>query len=78
MTKMNMSLMSKYWDREFTNVSVNTVWPKISVPLPKYKDRGSYILAEEMAKATCKIFKTDPLKCHGNHYIDQEINNLIR
>lgn len=78
MTKMNMSLMSKYWDKEFSNISVNTMWPKISVPLPKYQEKGDYKLPEDMAKAMCKIFKTDPLKCHGNHYIDADINALIR
>jgi NAD(P)-dependent dehydrogenase (short-subunit alcohol dehydrogenase family) len=78
MTKMNMSLMSKYWDKEFPNVSVNTLWPKITIPLPKYQEKGDYKLPEEMAKAACKIFKTDPLKCHGNHYIDYDLNNLIR
>ena len=76
MTKMNMSLMSKYWDKEFSKVSVNTLWPKITVPLPKYQEKGDYRLAEEMAKATCRIFKTNPLKCHGNHYIDYEVNNI--
>ena len=75
MTKMNMSLMSKYWDKEFPNVSVNTLWPKITIPLPKYQEKGDYKLPEDMAKAACKIFKTDPLKCHGNHYIDYDLNN---
>jgi len=78
MTKLNMSLMSKYWDREFHNVSVNTLWPKITVPLPKYQEKGDYNLAEDMGKAACKIFKTDPLKCHGNHYIDYDLNNILR
>lgn len=78
MTKMNMSLMSKYWDKEFTSVSVNTLWPKITVPLPKYQEKGDYKLPEYMGKAACKILKTDPLKCHGNHYIDYELNKLIR
>ena len=44
----------------------------------KYQEKGDYKLPEDMAKAACKIFKTDPSKCHGNHYIDYDLNNLIR
>ena len=52
--------MSKYWDKEFTSVSVNTLWPKITIPLPKYQEQGDYKLPEDMGKAACKILKTDP------------------
>ena len=31
MSKFNMSLMAKYWNKEFQNIAVNTLWPRTTI-----------------------------------------------
>tara|TARA_A100001015_G_scaffold202788_1_gene226558 strand:+ start:4993 stop:5886 length:894 start_codon:yes stop_codon:yes gene_type:complete len=80
MSKFNMSLMARYWNKEFKNVSVNTLWPRTTVATAPVKN---LLGGEEMMKisrkpdimgdAALKIFYTDPKKCNGKNYIDDEV-----
>ena len=31
MSKFNMSLMARYWGKEFSNIGVNTLWPRTTL-----------------------------------------------
>jgi citronellol/citronellal dehydrogenase len=31
MSKFNMSMMAKYWNKEFSNIAVNTLWPRTTI-----------------------------------------------
>lgn len=80
MSKFNMSLMSRFWNKEFPEVSVNTLWPRTTIDTAPVRN---LLGGEEMANisrlpdimgdAASHIFKTDPMACHGKHYIDDEV-----
>ena len=42
MSKFNMSLMAKFWNKEFPNIAVNTLWPRTCLlyTSPSPRDRG--------------------------------------
>lgn len=80
MSKFNMSLMSKFWDKEFPGIGVNTLWPRTTVDTAPVRN----ILGGEemsnisrtpdiMGKAASHIFLADPKKCSGFHFIDDEV-----
>ena len=80
MSKFNMSLMARYWNKEFKNVGVNTLWPRTTIATAPVKN---LLGGEEMMKisrvpdimgdAALNIFLTNPKRCNGKNYIDDEV-----
>lgn len=80
MSKFNMSLMAKFWNKEFPDVAVNTLWPRTTLDTAPVRnilggDEMVHISRSPdiMGDAAMHMFKTDPLKCNGNNYIDDEV-----
>lgn len=80
MSKFNMSLMAKFWNKEFPEVGVNTLWPRTTLDTAPVRnilggDEMVHISRNPdiMGDAAMHMFKTDPLKCNGNNYIDDEV-----
>tara|TARA_B100001059_G_scaffold132746_2_gene132833 strand:+ start:5590 stop:6486 length:897 start_codon:yes stop_codon:yes gene_type:complete len=80
MSKFNMSLMAKFWNKEFPEVGVNTLWPRTTLDTAPVRnilggDEMVHISRSPdiMGDAAMHMFKTDPLKCNGNNYIDDEV-----
>ena len=80
MSKFNMSLMAKFWNKEFPDVAVNTLWPRATLDAPHVRNAlgcdemvNISRRADIMGDAAMHVFKTDPLKCNGNNYIDDEV-----
>lgn len=80
MSKFNMSLMAKFWNKEFPEVGVNTLWPRTTLDTAPVRNilGGDEMVnisrtPEIMGDAAMHIFKTDPMKCNGNNYIDDEV-----
>lgn len=79
-SKFNMSLMAKFWDKEFQNVSVNTLWPRTTINTAPVKN---LLGGEEMVNISRKkeivgeaakhIICADPIKCTGKNFIDDEV-----
>tara|TARA_X000000950_G_scaffold26005_1_gene27964 strand:+ start:905 stop:1810 length:906 start_codon:yes stop_codon:yes gene_type:complete len=80
MSKFNMSLMAKFWDKEFPNVSVNTLWPRTTINTAPVRN---ILGGEEMMKisrttdimgdAARSIICADPKICTGKNFIDDEV-----
>ena len=77
MSKFNMSLMAKIWDKEFPNVSVNTLWPRTTIDTAPVRNilGGSDMVnisrtPDIMGLAAKSIIMADPSICTGNNYID--------
>ena len=80
MSKFNMSLMSKFWDKEFTNVGVNTLWPRTTLnTAPVRNILGGDAMAQIsrtpdiMGEAAKHIICADPKICTGKNLIDDEV-----
>ncbi len=80
MSKFNMSLMAKFWNKEFPEVGVNTLWPRTTLDTAPVRNiLGGHEMVnisrtpDIMGDAAMHIFKTDPMKCNGNNYIDDEV-----
>jgi len=80
MSKYNMSLMAKFWNNEFSNVGVNTLWPRTTIATAPVKNilGGDEMLKisrkpEIMGDACLSILQADPILCSGNNYIDDEV-----
>ena len=80
MSKFNMSLMAKFWNKEFPDVSVNTLWPRTTLDTAPVRNilGGDEMVnisrtPDIMGDAAMHIFKTDAMKCNGKHYIDDEV-----
>ena len=80
MSKYNMSLMAKYWNKEFKNVGVNTLWPRTTIDTAPVRNilGGSEMVnisrhANIMGDAALHIFKSNPLICNGKNFIDDEV-----
>lgn len=80
MSKFNMSLMSKFWDKEFPNISVNTLWPRTTIDTAPVRNllggkKMSNISRKSdiMGDAAKHILASDPLLCTGNNFIDDEV-----
>ena len=80
MSKYNMSLMAKFWNKEFPNVGVNTLWPRTTIDTAPVRNilggesmsnisRNTQIMGE----AAKHILLADPLKCSGKNFIDDEV-----
>ena len=77
MSKFNMSLMAKIWDKEFPNVSVNTLWPRTTIDTAPVRNilGGNEMVnisrkPDIMGLAAKSIIMADPSICTGNNYID--------
>ena len=80
MSKFNMSLMAKFWNKEFPDVSVNTLWPRTTLDTAPVRNilGGDEMVnisrtPDIMGDAAMHMFKTDPMKCNGKNYIDDEV-----
>jgi citronellol/citronellal dehydrogenase len=80
MSKFNMSLMAKFWNKEFPDVAVNTLWPRTTLDTAPVRNilGGDEMVnisrtPDIMGDAAMHIFKTDPDKCNGKNYIDDEV-----
>lgn len=80
MSKFNMSLMAKYWNKEFPKIGVNTLWPRTTInTAPVQNILGGEEMVnisrtpEIMGQAAKHIICADPKICNGNNYIDDEV-----
>ena len=80
MSKFNMSLMAKFWDKEFPNVSVNTLWPRTTINTAPVRNilGGEEMInisrkTDIMGDAAKSIFFADPKICTGKNFIDDEV-----
>lgn len=80
MSKFNMSLMAKYWNKEFPNVGVNTLWPRTTINTAPVRNllggEDMVNISREpdvMGDAARIIFSADPTKCNGKNFIDDEV-----
>ena len=80
MSKFNMSLMSKFWNKEFPNVGINTLWPRTTIDTAPVRN---ILGGEEMSNISRKtdimgeaariILMADPNICNGKNFIDDEV-----
>jgi citronellol/citronellal dehydrogenase len=80
MSKFNMSLMAKYWNKEFPHISVNTLWPRTTINTAPVKNLlgGDDMVnisrkTDIMGDAAKHIFQSDPMLCNGKNFIDDEV-----
>ena len=80
MSKFNMSLIGKFWDKEFTHVGVNTLWPRTTLnTAPVRNILGGEEMAQIsrtpdiMGEAAKHIICADPEICTGKNLIDDEV-----
>lgn len=80
MSKFNMSLMAKYWNKECPKIGVNTLWPRTTINTAPVKNLlgGEEMInisrkADIMGDAAKHILVSDPLKCNGYNFIDDEV-----
>lgn len=80
MSKFNMSLMAKYWNKEFSHIGVNTLWPRTTInTAPVQNLLGGQDMVDIsrttdiMGDAARSIFCADPLLCNGKNFIDDEV-----
>ena len=80
MSKFNMSLMAKYWNKEFPHISVNTLWPRTTIntaPVQNLLGGDDMVNISRttniMGDAGKAILMSDPSKCHGKNFIDDEV-----
>ena len=80
MSKFNMSLMAKFWNSEFTHIGVNTLWPRTTINTAPVRNilGGEDMInisrkTDIMGDAATAIMMSDPLKCKGNNFIDDEV-----
>lgn len=80
MSKFNMSLIGKFWDKEFPNIGVNTLWPRTTLnTAPVRNILGGDAMAQIsrspdiMGEAAKHIICADPEVCTGKNLIDDEV-----
>jgi len=80
MSKYNMSLMAKYWNIEFPNVAVNTLWPRTTIDTTQIininGDEKIVNLSrspEIMGEAAKYILASYGELCNGKNFIDDEV-----
>ena len=80
MSKYNMSLMAHFWNKEFSNVGINTLWPRTTIDTAPVRNLlgGSEMVnvsrkPDIMGDAATIIFKADPSVCNGKSFIDDEV-----
>ena len=79
-SKFNMSLMAKFWDKEFPQIGVNTLWPRTTVSTAPVKNLlgGDAMVnisrtPDIMGDAAKHILHADPNICTGKNFIDDEV-----
>tara|TARA_B100001287_G_C22677634_1_gene528532 strand:- start:54 stop:968 length:915 start_codon:yes stop_codon:yes gene_type:complete len=79
-SKFNMSLMAKFWNTEFKNIGINTLWPRTTInTAPVRNILGGYEMVnisrspEIMGQAAKHILCADPSICNGKNFIDDEV-----
>ena len=80
MSKFNMSLMAKFWNKEYDKVAVNTLWPRTTIDTAPVRN---ILGGEEMCNISRRpqimgdaahiIFSSDPKKNNGKNFIDDEV-----
>ena len=80
MSKFNMSLMAKYWNKEFSHIGVNTLWPRTTIntaPVQNLLGGDAMVnisrKTDVMGDAAKHIFLSDPSVCNGKNFIDDEV-----
>lgn len=80
MSKFNMSLMAKFWNKEFSNIGVNTLWPRTTINTAPVKNLlgGDEMVnisrtTDIMGDAAYHILAADPMICNGKNFIDDEV-----
>ena len=80
MSKFNMSLMAKFWNKEFSNIGINTLWPRTTINTAPVKNLlgGDEMVnisrtVDIMGDAAYQIFAADPMVCNGKNFIDDEV-----
>lgn len=80
MSKFNMSLMAKFWNKEFKNVGVNTLWPRTTIdtaPVRNILGGDEMVNISRrvgiMGEAAKHIIMADQEKCTGKNFIDDEV-----
>lgn len=80
MSKFNMSLMSKFWNKEFPDVAVNTLWPRTTIDTAPVRNiLGGEAMSnisrktDIMGEAAKHILMADPKICNGKNFIDDEV-----
>ena len=80
MSKFNMSLMAKFWNKEFPNIGINTLWPRTTINTAPVRNLlgGEEMLnisrtPDIMGDAACHIFRSNPKVCNGKNFIDDEV-----
>mgnify|MGYP003752593321 FL=1 len=80
MSKFNMSLMAKYWNKEFSHIGINTLWPRTTInTAPVQNLLGGQEMVDIsrttdiMGDAARGIFCADPDICNGKNFIDDEV-----
>jgi citronellol/citronellal dehydrogenase len=75
-----MSMMAKYWNKEFPNIGVNTLWPRTTInTAPVQNILGGKEMVnisrttDIMGDAARHILMSDPMKCNGKNFIDDEV-----
>ncbi len=79
-SKFNMSLMAKFWDKEFPKIGVNTLWPRTTISTAPVKNilGGDEMVnisrtPDIMGEAAKHILHADPSLCTGKNFIDDEV-----
>jgi|TARA_Y100000992_G_scaffold244063_1_gene175151 citronellol/citronellal dehydrogenase len=80
MSKYNMSLMAKFWNKEFPKVAINTLWPRTTIATaPVMNILGGPDMmkisrkTDIMGDAAEIILKANPELCNGKNFIDDEV-----
>ena len=80
LSKFNMSLMAKFWNKEFDNIAVNTLWPRTTINTAPVQNLlgGDEMVnisrkASIMGDAANIILSSDPNLCKGKNFIDDEV-----
>jgi len=80
MSKFNMSLMAKFWNEEFSNIGVNTLWPRTTIntaPVQNLLGGDAMVnisrTPDIMGEAAKCILMSDPNECNGKNFIDDEV-----
>ena len=80
MSKFNMSLMAKYWNKEFPSIGINTLWPRTTINTAPVQNilGGDEMVnisrrSDIMGDAAKHIILADPKICNGKNFIDDEV-----
>lgn len=80
MSKYNMSLMAKFWNTEFPNVGVNTLWPRTTIDTAPVRNLlgGPDMVnisrtPDIMGTAASIILSSCPELVNGYNFIDDEV-----